>query len=89
HQWLYSLYIANNGAALGRLVTGGVTTHTFTDDVWDAYGVAAAEVIEETRSDALFARIHDSYMSSMRQSASWISQSDGFYTAQRARVLGF
>ncbi|MHA1548872.1 MAG: TRAP transporter substrate-binding protein [Alphaproteobacteria bacterium] len=89
HQWLYSLYIANNGAALGRLVTGGVTTHTFTDDVWDAYGAAAAEVIEETRSDALFARIHDSYMSSMRQSANWISQSDGFYTAQRARVLGF
>ncbi len=88
HQWLYSLYISNNGSALGRLVAGGVTTHTFSDEVWDAFGAGAAEVIEEARGDDMFAKIHDSAFAAMRDASAWISGSDGVYTTQRARVLG-
>lgn len=88
HQDNYSLFISKNGPALQRLVAGGVTVHQFPDDVWDAFGAAAAEVLEESRADPLFARIHDSFNAGLESTTSWIALSDGHYTAQRNRVLG-
>ncbi|WP_425093275.1 TRAP transporter substrate-binding protein [Tropicimonas sp. S265A] len=87
HQHNYSLFVANNGPALQRLVAAGVQTHEFTEDVWDAYGAATAEVMEENRSDEFFAQIHDSVLKSMKDTSNWVSKSDGVYTAQRDRVL--
>ena len=87
HQWNYSLFIAKNGAALFRLLAGGVTARQFTDDVWDAFGAASAEVLEESRSDPLFAKIHDSFNNGLRETSAWTSLSDGYYTSQRNRVL--
>ncbi|MGE4611190.1 MAG: TRAP transporter substrate-binding protein [Paracoccaceae bacterium] len=82
-----SLTLANNGAALARLQAQGVQTLQFGDDVWDAFGVASAEVMDEFMDDELFARIRASFEASMASSSAWISQSDGEYVRQRTRVL--
>ncbi|MBZ0122370.1 MAG: TRAP transporter substrate-binding protein [Roseovarius sp.] len=88
HQWNLSQFLANNSAALQRLQAGGVTTLTFPDSVWDAFGKAADEVHQENMGDDIYKRVYDSVMASMRSSSAWIAKSDGVYTAQRDRVLG-
>jgi TRAP-type mannitol/chloroaromatic compound transport system substrate-binding protein len=80
--------LANNGAALARLQAQGVKTLQFTDDVWDAFGKASAEVMDENMGDELFAKIRGSFEESLKTSSSWIEKSDGYYTQQRNRVLG-
>ncbi len=80
--------LANNGAALKRLQAQGVKTLQFSDDVWDAFGKASAEVMDENMGDELFAKIRSSFETSMANSSSWIEKSDGYYVSQRNRVLG-
>ncbi|MEM6826208.1 MAG: TRAP transporter substrate-binding protein [Pseudomonadota bacterium] len=80
--------LASNGAALQRLRSQGVTVLNFPDDVWDAFGAAAKEVRDEPMDDELYARIRESFEASLASSSSWIQQSDGFYAAQRNRVMG-
>ncbi|WP_425043859.1 TRAP transporter substrate-binding protein [Primorskyibacter sp. S87] len=80
--------LANNGAALSRLQAQGVKTLQFTDDVWDAFGKASAEVMDENMGDELFAKIRKSFEESLATSAGWINKSDGYYVQQRIRVLG-
>lgn len=80
--------LAKNGAALARLQSQGVKTLQFPDDVWDAFGRASAEVMDENMGDELFAKIRKSFEESMASSAAWIQKSDGFYVEQRSRVLG-
>jgi len=80
--------LANNGAALKRLQAQGVKTLQFSDDVWDAFGKASAEVMDENMGDELFAKIRGSFEESMASSSSWIDKSDGYYVSQRNRVLG-
>ncbi len=80
--------LANNGAALSRLQAQGVKTLQFPDDVWDAFGAASAEVMDENMGDELFAKIRTSFEESLANSASWIQKSDGYYVEQRVRVLG-
>ncbi len=84
-----TMFMANNAAALKRLQSGGVKVLQFSDSIWDAFGAASKEVIAESMGDDLYKRCHDSYMASLADSASWISTSEGAYTAQRDRVLGF
>lgn len=81
-------FMAENGAALERLQSAGVTIREFPDSVWDAFGVASQEVLAENMGDELYARIHNSAMDSMAKSSNWIARSSGVYTAQRDRVLG-
>lgn len=80
--------LANNGAALARLQQQGVKTLQFSDDIWDAFGAASAEVMDENMGDELFAKTRKSFEESLANSASWINKSDGYYVAQRVRVLG-
>ena len=80
--------LANNGAALARLQSQGVKTLQFSDDVWDAFGRASAEVMDENMGDEMFAKIRNSFEASMASSSSWINKSDGYYVEQRNRVLG-
>lgn len=80
--------LANNGAALARLQAQGVKTLQFSDDVWDAFGAASKEVMDENMDDELFAKIRASFEASLANSASWLGKSDGFYLEQRVRVLG-
>lgn len=80
--------LANNGAALARLQAQGVKVLQFSDDVWDAFGAASAEVMDENMGDSLFADVRASFETSMASSSSWINKSDGYYVSQRDRVLG-
>ena len=86
--WNLTQYLANNGQALDRLVAGGVETLEFPDSVWDAFGRASKETLEENMDDELYKKVHDSAMQSMRLSSRWIDMSDGQYLAQRDRILG-
>ncbi|MBY6157057.1 MAG: TRAP transporter substrate-binding protein [Pseudomonadota bacterium] len=88
HQHNYAVFIANNGPALQRLKDGGTQIHQFSDDVWDAFGAASKAVLDSSMDDELFAKIRNSVDKSMAATAGWVSQSDGTYTAQRARVTG-
>jgi len=88
HQWSLAQFLANNGTALQRLQSGGVTVREFPDSVWDAMGAAAQSVMDENMGDELFAKIHDSAMESMAASSNWITRSEGTYRTQRDRVRG-
>jgi TRAP-type mannitol/chloroaromatic compound transport system substrate-binding protein len=88
HQWSLAQFLNNNGSALQRLQSAGVKTLEFPDAVWDAFGAASAEVLEENRGDELFTKIHDSYSASMKASSGWIQRSESAYRTQRDRVLG-
>ncbi len=86
--WQLAQTLANNGAALARLQAQGVKTLQFSDDIWDAYGAASKEVMDENMGDELFAKTRESFEASLASSASWIQKSDGYYVEQRTRVLG-
>ena len=88
HQSNYSLFISNNGPALQRLISGGTQTHTFSDDVWDAYGAAAKDVLDGYMDDEFFAKIRNSAEASMKASSGWMSKSDNVYVTQRNRISG-
>jgi TRAP-type mannitol/chloroaromatic compound transport system substrate-binding protein len=88
HQWNLSQFLSQNGAALQRLQSGGVTVREFPDSVWDAMGVASRAVLDENMGDELFKKIHDSAMASMRSSSAWLTRSEGKYREQRDRILG-
>ncbi len=86
--WNLSQYLANNGAALERLASGGVEILEFPDSVWDAFGGASQKVYDEYMSDELFKKTFDSYRDSMKKSSGWLTRSIGAYRSQRDRVLG-
>jgi TRAP-type mannitol/chloroaromatic compound transport system substrate-binding protein len=86
--WQLAQTLANNGAAVARLQAQGVKTLQFSDDVWDAYGAASKEVMDENMGDELFAKTRASFEASLASSASWLQKSDGYYIEQRTRVLG-
>ncbi len=89
HQWSLAQFWAENGAALQRLVDGGVQTKEFPEPVWDAFGKASQEVMEENMGDEMFKKTFESMRDAMKKTANWIDKSDGAYTRQRNRVLGF
>lgn len=88
HDWTLTLFLANNSAALQRLISAGVEQNEFPDSVWDAFGDASNAVVSANLQDPLFKEIYDSMQASMRSSAGWLSTSTGVYTRQRNRVLG-
>lgn len=81
---------ANNGAYLARLVNDhGVEAKQFNDDVWDAFGDAAAEVFVETRDHSpLAAKINDAYQEALREIGAWRAAAEVDFSNQRNRVLG-
>jgi TRAP-type mannitol/chloroaromatic compound transport system substrate-binding protein len=84
----FGMSLAENGAALARLQAEGVQVREFPDDVWDAFGRASAEVREANMADPLYAKIAESYFSSMSSTSKWWSIGDGEYIRQRDRVTG-
>jgi TRAP-type mannitol/chloroaromatic compound transport system substrate-binding protein len=88
HQWSLSQSNYNNGAALDRLKSQGVKVLEFPNDVWDAFGTAAAGALDEFMDDELFARIRESQEAAVRSTYAWTSISDDVFTRQRARVMG-
>ncbi|WP_101066079.1 TRAP transporter substrate-binding protein [Roseovarius salinarum] len=88
HQWNLGQFLMNNGAALDRLQAGGVQVKEFPESVWDAFGKASIETLDEFMDDPLFAEIRKSAEASMAKSSGWIDRSEGTYREQRDRVLG-
>ena len=88
HQWNLSQFLSQNGAALQRLSSAGVKVLEFPDSVWDAFGTAASETLDQYMDDELFARIRASAEASMKSSSGWIERSEGVYRRQRDRILG-
>lgn len=88
HGWNMSQFMANNSSALQRLQAAGVQVMEFPDAVWDAFGAAAQEVIQESMDDEIYATCHESYMASLKSSAGWNSRSQAIFTEQRDRVIG-
>ncbi|WP_306154325.1 TRAP transporter substrate-binding protein [Roseovarius sp. MMSF_3281] len=86
--WSMSQFMANNSSALQRLQSSGVKLMEFPDSVWDAFGAAAAEVVQEPMGDDLYKACYESYNASLKSSAAWGSRSEGAFTAQRNRVVG-
>ncbi len=88
NSWNLHQFQANNGQALERLVSNGVKTLEFPNDVWNAFGDAAQAVMDENMGDPLFKKVFNSMRDSMRKSSGWYSKAEAQYTAQRDRVLG-
>lgn len=81
---------AKNGEYLNKLINDhGVQTRQFNDDVWDAFGEAAAEVFEETRDhSALAAEINDHFQTALKEIAGWRAAAEVDFSNQRNRILG-
>jgi len=90
HFDLFSEVNAKNPGLLQQFITEqGVQLKKFNEDIVDAFGEAAEEVFEETRQHSELARrIDDSFRTSMRDVASWLSIAEIEYFKQRNRVLG-
>ncbi len=81
---------ARNGASLVRLIDEqGVQLRKFSDDTYDSFGEATAEVFAETveHSD-LARRIHESFVQARADVGGWAKIADQEYLRQRNRVLG-
>ena len=83
----YSLGLANNGAALKRIVAQGVKIMEFPDNVWDLFGESAVNAMDKYMDDSLYAQIRESYETSLRGTTSWLDRADRTYVKQRARVF--
>ena len=59
----------------------------FSDEIWDAYGQASKEVLDQYMDDEMFAEIRASAEAAMEATSGWMSESDTAYTQQRNRVL--
>ncbi|WP_137702626.1 TRAP transporter substrate-binding protein [Marimonas lutisalis] len=81
---------ALNGQYLQKLINEhGVEARAFNEDIWDAFGDAAAEVFEETREhSALAAKINDHFQEKLREIGSWRAAAEVEFSQQRNRVLG-
>ena len=82
--------VANNGKYLAKLVNDhGVQMKAFSDDTWDSFGKAAAEVFEETRDHSALAKeIDTSYQKNLREIGGFMANFETTFLNQRNRVLG-
>jgi TRAP-type mannitol/chloroaromatic compound transport system substrate-binding protein len=85
-----SEYNAKNGSYLRALIRDqGVILKSFSDDIYDAFGDAAADVFQEVVDHSPLAKkIHESFLFSRDEVGAWAKISDQAYVAQRNRVLG-
>jgi TRAP-type mannitol/chloroaromatic compound transport system substrate-binding protein len=81
---------ANNGTYLTKLVKEqGVEVREFSDEIYDAFGAAAKEVLEATRAHSdLTNRIYESFDAARTNVGSWLKLADVSYSVKRNRVLG-
>ena len=80
---------AFNGEYLNRLINDhGVELREFNDDVYEAFGEASAEVLEEAREyDDLSTKIYDAVLEKRAELGAWTQLSDTAYVQKRNVVL--
>ena len=88
NQWSLAQFTSRNGAALRRLQAAGVELKQFSPEVWDAFGQASKETLDQYMDDTLFADIRNSVSESMRNASRWIERSEAPYRSERDRVIG-
>ena len=90
HAAQYEEAQALNGDYLAKLVNDhGVEVRNFSDEIWDAFGTASAEVFEETRAhSALAAKIDDGFQDVLRNVGGTMAKFEITFVNQRNRVLG-
>ncbi|PJK28668.1 TRAP transporter substrate-binding protein [Minwuia thermotolerans] len=81
---------ARNGEYMAKLVNEhGVQVRAFSDEVWDAFGEASAEVFQEVRDHSPLAlKIDDAFQRSLREIGGTMAALEGTFVNQRNRVLG-
>lgn len=81
---------ANNGAYLEKLINEhGVQLREFSDEVYDAFGEASEEVLQEAMdNDPLSKKIFESVIAARKDIGSWMAISDVAYSQKRNRFLG-
>ena len=81
---------ALNATYLNRLVKEhGVKLREFSDEIYDSFGKAAAEVYEGTRAHSKLAnRVHESFATARKDVGGWLKLADVGYSLKRNRVLG-
>jgi len=81
---------ANNGVYLNRLINEhGVELREFSDEIYDSFGEAAQEVLEEAMDHSpLSKKIFESFIQARQEIGSWMAISDVAYSNKRNRVLG-
>ncbi|MCB1832657.1 MAG: TRAP transporter substrate-binding protein [Geminicoccaceae bacterium] len=86
----YEETMAFNGEYLKKLINEhGVELRQFSDEIYDSFGEAAAEVFAETREHSdLAARIDDSFQANLLEIGSWEAIAEVAFSRQRNRVLG-
>jgi len=87
---MFSEVQARNGEYLQKLIQEqGVQVASYGEDIWDAFGEAAAEVFEETRAKSvLAAEVDDAFQAKLREIGQSMALMQGQFTTQRNRVLG-
>ena len=82
--------VANNGKYLAKLVNDhGVQMRALSDDTWDSFGKAAAEVFEETRDHSALAKeIDTAFQKNLREIGGFMANFETTFLNQRNRVLG-
>ena len=90
HAAQYEEAQANNGEYLARMINDhGVELRQFSDDTFDSFGEATAEIYEEVRDhSALAKKVNDHFQSSLRELAGWQKIAEVAFSVQRNRVLG-
>ncbi len=81
---------ANNGSYLRRLVNEhGVELKQFSEEIYDSFGEAAAEVFDEMRQHSDLAnRIYEAFERARADIGGWMAIADVAFSVQRNRVLG-
>ena len=81
---------AKNGEYLAKLVNEhGVEVREFSDEIYESFGEAAAEVFEDARSHSpLVVKIDDAFQKSLRELGAWQKLASVGYSAKRNSILG-
>ncbi|WP_299482604.1 TRAP transporter substrate-binding protein [uncultured Roseibium sp.] len=81
---------AKNPEYLQKLINEhGVEVKIFSDEIYDSFGEASQEVMEEARDHSpLAGRIVDSFLAARNSYGEWMAIADVAYVNQRNRVLG-
>ena len=67
----------------------GVVLKEFSEDAFDSFGEAAAEVFENVRDhSALAKKINDHFQSNLRELGAWQAIAEVAFSTERNRVLG-
>lgn len=90
HAAQYEEAQANNGAYLARMIQDhGVELRQFSEDTFDSFGEATAEMFEEVRDHSPLAKkINDEFQAALRELAGWQKIAEVAFSNQRNRVLG-